>query len=57
MGLETVLKFELYDLGYKELTIDNGSISFTGTLNDVIRCNLWCRTAGRVFIEIATLKH
>ena len=55
MGLETVLKFELYDLGYKELTIDNGSISFIGTLNDVITCNLWCRTAGRVFIEICML--
>jgi len=56
MGLETVLKFELFDLGYKELTIDNGSISFTGTLNDVITCNLWCRTAGRIFIEMACFK-
>ena len=56
MGLETVLKFELFDLGYKDLTIDNGSISFMGTLNDVIKCNLWCRTAGRVFVEIASFK-
>jgi putative N6-adenine-specific DNA methylase len=56
MGLETVLKFELYDLGFKELSIDNGSISFDGTLEDVITCNLWCRTAGRVFVEIATFK-
>ena len=46
MGLESVLKFELYDLGYKQLTIENGSISLDGTLNDVIQFNLWCRTAG-----------
>ena len=56
MGLETVLKFELYDLGYKNLTIDNGSIRFEGTFDDVIRCNLWCRTAGRVFIELSPFK-
>ena len=52
MGLETVLKHELYDLGYNNLTIDNGIISFTGHLNDVIELNLWCRTAGRVFISL-----
>ena len=50
MGIESVLKFELYDLGYKELTIENGYISFEGTPNDVIQLNLWCRTAGRIFI-------
>ena len=45
MGLETVLKFELYNLGYKDLTIENGIIWFSGTLNDQL--NLWCRTAGQ----------
>ena len=54
MGLETVLKFELYDLGYKDLTIENGIISFSGTLEDAIQLNLWCRTAGRIFIELPT---
>ena len=52
MGLETVLKYELYDLGYKELSIDNGTIALDGTLNDIIALNLWCRTAGRVFISL-----
>tara|TARA_Y100001935_G_scaffold255118_1_gene266623 strand:- start:2352 stop:3431 length:1080 start_codon:yes stop_codon:yes gene_type:complete len=54
MGLETVLKFELYDLGYKKLAIDNGIISLEGTLDDVIELNLWLRTAGRVFIDVAS---
>ncbi|MGC6367334.1 MAG: THUMP domain-containing class I SAM-dependent RNA methyltransferase [Candidatus Marinamargulisbacteria bacterium] len=56
MGLESVLKFELYDLGHKQLAIENGSISLDGTLNDVIQFNLWCRTAGRVFIELPTFR-
>ena len=52
MGLETVLKYELFDLGYKELQIDNGMIRLNGTLEDACTLNLWLRTAGRVFIEI-----
>lgn len=56
MGLESVLKFELYDLGHKQLTIENGAISLDGTLNDVIQFNLWCRTAGRVFIDLPSFK-
>ncbi|MEK9726670.1 MAG: class I SAM-dependent RNA methyltransferase [Candidatus Margulisiibacteriota bacterium] len=52
MGLESILKFELYDLGYKTLAITNGAIAFEGTPADVIQCNMWCRTAGRVFIEL-----
>ena len=53
MGLESVLKFELYDLGYKDLIIENGAIRLTGSLVDVSRLNMWCRTAGRVFIELS----
>ncbi len=56
MGLESVLKFELYDLGYKELRIDNGFIALNGTLTDVCKLNMWCRTAGRVFIELPTFE-
>lgn len=52
MGLETVLKFELFDLGFKDLSIENGAIKINAQLTDVCTFNLWCRTAGRVFIEI-----
>ena len=56
MGLESVLKFECYDLGYKQLTINNGFITLQGTLTDVCRLNMWLRTAGRVFIELDSFK-
>ncbi len=52
MGLESVLKFELYDLGFKTLTIQNGGILLDASLNDICKFNLWCRSAGRVFIVI-----
>jgi putative N6-adenine-specific DNA methylase len=56
MGLESVLKFELYDLGYKELTIENGAITLNGTLADVCKLNLWSRIAGRVFIQLPSFE-
>ena len=53
MGLETVLKYELFDLGYKDLTVENGKITLTGDWIDICRLNLQLRSAGRVYLNIA----
>jgi putative N6-adenine-specific DNA methylase len=52
-GLEAVVARELKGLGYEDLTVENGRISFTGRGQDVARCNLWLRCADRVLIEMA----
>jgi len=54
MGLESVLSHELKQLGYENLEVKNGSVEFDGTFADVCRCNLWLRTAGRVYIQLGT---
>ncbi len=55
-GVELAVKKELYRLGYGELPAVNGRISFEGDESDVCKCNLFLRSADRVFIELAQFK-
>lgn len=47
-GLESIVKRELEHLGYEILSVDNGRVTFSGTYEDIVRTNLWLRTADRV---------
>jgi putative N6-adenine-specific DNA methylase len=53
MGLESVLARELQALGF-QTTVLNTKVEFQGDFVDLFRANLWCRTAGRIYIKIAT---
>lgn len=53
-GCEAVLKRELYKLGYGDLPAINGRIYFDGDISSVAKCNLYLRTANRVYIELAS---
>lgn len=55
-GLEALVAQELRDLGYHDLVIENGKITFTADLKAVCRSNLWLRTADRVKIKIGEFK-
>ncbi len=55
-GCEAVLKRELYKLGYGDLPAINGRIYFDGDISDVAKCNLFLRTANRVYVELASFK-
>lgn len=50
-GLESVLAVELKKLGYVDLTVENGKVTFTADGNAIARCNIWLRTADRLFIK------
>lgn len=52
MGLEAVVARELKDLGYQDLIVENGRVTFTGEEKDICRTNLWLRTAGRILIKM-----
>lgn len=49
-GLEHLLGEEIDALGYKRLETIDGRVIFEGDIGAVARCNLWLRTAERVFI-------
>ena len=52
-GLESVVAHELKRLGYGDLTVENGKVTFSGGEEDIARCNLWLRAADRVLIKVA----
>jgi putative N6-adenine-specific DNA methylase len=51
-GMEAIASRELQNLGYTDIKTETGNLRFQGDLLAVCRCNLWLRTAERVFIEV-----
>ncbi len=52
-GLESIVASELKQLGYEDLVVENGKVTFEGDEMDVAICNIWLRTADRVLIKMA----
>ena len=50
-GLESVLKREIYDLGYEIERTEDGRVTFLGDAEAICRANIHLRTADRVLIE------
>ncbi|WP_040210457.1 THUMP domain-containing class I SAM-dependent RNA methyltransferase [Clostridium polynesiense] len=55
-GLEKVVADELKQLGYDDLMVENGKVTFEGDEMDIVTCNMWLRTADRVLIKMAEFK-
>jgi len=55
-GLESIVKRELMDLGYKDLKVENGKVTFPATFKDIPKTNLWLRTADRVLLKMGEFK-
>ena len=54
-GLESLTKHELQDMGY-EVQTENGRVRFKGNYADIIKTNLWLRTADRIKIIVGEFK-
>ncbi len=55
-GLESVVSFELKKLGFENLKVENGSVTFSGKVEDIVKTNLWLRCSDRILIKIAEFK-
>lgn len=55
-GLEKVVADELRELGYEDLKVENGKVTFEGDEMDIVTCNMWLRTADRVLIKMGEFK-
>lgn len=55
-GIEAVVKRELVHLGYEPSGANLGRIEFEGTFEDVLRANVFLRSANRVRIVLAKFK-
>lgn len=52
MGLESIVARELKELGYTDMEVENGRVTFAGDLKDICRCNLWLRTSDRILVKM-----
>lgn len=55
-GIESVTAKELKALGYDNLTVENGRVTFEGDEMDIAIANTWLRTADRVLIKVKEFK-
>lgn len=51
-GIEALVGKELRELGY-DVEVQNGRVRFEGTIEDILRTNLWLRTADRIKIVVS----
>ena len=56
MGLEGLVGNEVRALGYKDVKVENGKVTFTADESAICRSNLWLRTADRVKLKIGEFK-
>ncbi len=51
-GLESVLKKEIYDLGYEIVEVEDGRVTFEGDEEAICRANIFLRTAERILLKV-----
>ncbi|MBR2986716.1 MAG: class I SAM-dependent RNA methyltransferase [Clostridia bacterium] len=51
-GLEHALGEEIDALGYERIATIDGRVTFRGDLSAAVRCNLWLRTAERLYLSL-----
>jgi putative N6-adenine-specific DNA methylase len=56
MGVESILAQEIKDLGFKNVVTHNGRVEFDGGIEDIIKANIWLRTADRVYLKMGEFK-
>ncbi|NEW08767.1 class I SAM-dependent RNA methyltransferase [Paenibacillus sp. SYP-B3998] len=56
MGLEAIVAREIRDLGYNEVTVENGRVRFIGDELAICRANIWLRTADRILVLMGQFK-
>ena len=55
-GLEAIVARELKNLGYNELTVENGRVLFPADELGICRANLWLRCSDRVLLKMGIFK-
>lgn len=55
-GLESVVKQEIKDLGYRITAVEDGRVHFEGDAAAIARANLWLRCADRVLLTVGAFR-
>jgi putative N6-adenine-specific DNA methylase len=52
-GLESLVREEIEQLGIRGTRVEDRRVHFDATAREIARCNLWLRTADRLFVTLA----
>lgn len=55
-GLESVVKREVSTLGYEDIEVENGKVTFKCDEKAIPKSNIWLRTADRVLLKMGEFK-
>ena len=55
-GLEAIVKRELINMGYEEITVTDGAVEINGTPEDIPRLNINLRSADRILLVMGKFK-
>ena len=55
-GLEAIVAQEVRNLGFDDVKVENGRVTFIAKVEDIPKANLWLRTADRVFVKMGEFK-
>ncbi len=55
-GLEAIVAQEVKDLGYKDVSVENGKVTFKADELALCRTNFWLRTADRIRLKVGEFK-
>ena len=55
-GLEEMVKLEVKKLGYENMQVENGKVTFKAGIEAIPKANLWLRTADRVLLKMGEFK-
>ncbi|TLS35211.1 THUMP domain-containing class I SAM-dependent RNA methyltransferase [Pseudalkalibacillus caeni] len=56
MGLESLVAREVRELGFENVTVENGKVTYESDELGICRSNYWLRTADRVKLKVAEFK-
>lgn len=55
-GLEAIVKREAQNLGFTNISVEDGIVNFTGELKDIAKANIWFRCADRILMVMTKFK-
>ncbi|MDE6357653.1 MAG: class I SAM-dependent RNA methyltransferase [Eubacteriales bacterium] len=51
-GLEAIAKREAQNLGFENISVSDGMVNFSGTIEDIAKANIWFRSADRILLVL-----
>lgn len=55
-GIESIVAKELKALGYKDLTVENGKVTYLSDEEGICNSNIWLRCSDRIYLKIGEFK-